>query len=53
MKKTLIVILSLWMAVFAVNAKGKKNERQQTDREYWAALAYRMAAPLLENMEKV
>ncbi|MBP5196111.1 MAG: hypothetical protein J6035_01725, partial [Bacteroidaceae bacterium] len=52
MKKTLIVILSLWMAVFAVNAKGKKNERQQTDREYWAALAYRMAAPVLENMAK-
>ena len=52
MKKTLIVILSLWMAVFAVSAKPKKNERQQTDREYWAALAYRMAAPVLENMAK-
>ena len=30
----------------------KKKVQQQTDREYWASLAYRMAQPVLENMAK-
>ena len=30
----------------------KKVKKQQTDREYWTALAYQMAQPVLENMAK-
>lgn len=29
-----------------------KKKVQQTDREYWSALAYKMAKPVLENMAK-
>lgn len=30
----------------------KKPTSQRTDREYWSALAYKMAQPVLENMAK-
>ena len=49
MRKTLLVILSLLLPWYA-QAAGKKS--QPTDREYWSALAYKMARPVLENMAK-
>ena len=30
----------------------KKKQVQQSDREYWCALAYKMSQPMLENMAK-
>jgi len=53
MKKTLtlaILMLALLTAL-PVTAK-KKQQTPQTDREYWAALAYQMAQPVLEPMAK-
>lgn len=49
MRKNLLVILSLLLPWYA-QAAGKKS--QATDREYWSALAYKMARPVLENMAK-
>ncbi len=49
MKKTIIVVLCMMVAVTA--AEGKK-KTEPSDREYWSQLAYRMAQPVLENMAK-
>ena len=46
---TLAVLLTV--TPFAGMA-AKKRTAPQTDREYWCALAYRMARPVLENMAK-
>ena len=45
---SLIAALALLLPVEAA----KKQKTQQTDREYWCALAYKMAQPVLENMAK-
>lgn len=50
MKKILILSLMALMVSFAADAK--KKTTPQTDREYWAELAYKTAAPILENMSK-
>lgn len=45
-----ISLLFIFVFFFlSVNAKGKTT---QTDREYWASLAYKIAQPVLENMSK-
>lgn len=48
MKK--ILLLTIVMLALTVGMHAKNKSRQQTDREYWCALAYRMAQPVLENM---
>ena len=50
-KKLLILALVLAFLPFAT-ISAKKKVQQQTDREYWASLAYKMAQPVLENMAK-
>ena len=50
MKKTLILLAALAL-LMPIEAK-KKQTVQQTDREYWTSLAYKMAQPVLENMAK-
>ncbi len=54
MKKLLLIAFAILLP-FAAIAKGKKEQKNplgdgQTDRAYWAKLAYTMAAPVLENM---
>ena len=54
MKKLMksIVLLSL-LILLPLTASAKKTKKTvQTDREYWSALAYKMAQPVLENMAK-
>ena len=49
--KTIVMTVLLAVIPFmGVNAK--KKVQQQSDREYWCALAYKMAQPVLENMAK-
>ena len=50
MKKTLILLAALALLLPAT-AK-KKQVVQQTDREYWTSIAWKMAQPVLENMSK-
>ena len=50
MKKAVILLMAL-VALMPVEAK-KVKKAEQTDREYWAGLTYKMAAPVLENMAK-
>ena len=54
MKTFRFLVLSVLLACvpFAGFAAKKKAKTQQTDREYWCALAYKMAQPVLENMAK-
>lgn len=49
MKKLFILLL---VSVSMLTASAGKKQKQQTDREYWAELAYKMAQPVLENMAK-
>ncbi len=51
MKKTLIIVVSVLMAITASAAK-KKQVKTISDREYWCQQAWRMAQPVLENMAK-
>ena len=44
---TVLLALVPFMGVSA-----KKKVQQQSDREYWCSLAYKMAQPVLENMAK-
>jgi hypothetical protein len=50
MKRTISLVAAL-MLLLPLQAK-KVKQQQQTDREYWCALAYRMAQPVLENMAR-
>lgn len=56
MKRILLLLLAAVLALpMSAAPKRKKTEEHplgtgQTDRAYWARLAYRMAAPVLENM---
>ena len=51
MKKTILIVVALLMALTAVEAK-KVKKTVQTDREYWCEQAWKMAQPVLENMAK-
>lgn len=48
-KLTLIVLL---VTIPCCGFSAKKKVKSQSDREYWCALAYKMAQPVLENMAK-
>ncbi len=48
MFKKIIVIVLLAMVSLGVQARGK----QVSDRQYWADLAYRISAPVLENIAR-
>jgi hypothetical protein len=50
MKK--ISLLLLVVLFFLPQMGFAKKKVQQSDREYWSALAYKMAKPILENMAK-
>ena len=45
-----LLVLALLLTIPAQAKKAKTAE--QTDRQYWAALAYKMVKPVLENMAK-
>ena len=49
--KKITVILLLAVVPF-VGFAAKKKVAQQSDRQYWCSLAYKMAQPVLENMAK-
>lgn len=49
--KRLLPLIAALVLLLPVQA-AKKQKTQQTDREYWCALAYKMAQPVLENMAK-
>lgn len=47
------ITLSMLLALIPfMGLSAKKKVQQQSDREYWCALAYKMAQPVLENMAK-
>ena len=50
MKRFFLIIAALALLLPA-EAK-KKQTVQQTDREYWVSIAWKMAQPVLENMSK-
>ncbi|MDE6499493.1 MAG: DUF2264 domain-containing protein [Rikenella sp.] len=50
MKKLLITVVAVVMIVPGATARKKTTAKSQTDREYWATQAYRMAAPVLSNL---
>ena len=47
--KRLITLMTALALLLPLHAKKVK---QQTDRDYWCSLAYKMAQPVLENMAK-
>lgn len=50
-KRTIVTgVLCLLLAFPAL--AGKKKQALESDREYWAGLAYKIAAPVLSNMSK-
>ena len=49
--KRLLPLIAALVLLLPVQA-AKKQKTQQTDREYWCALAYKIAQPVLENMAK-
>ena len=50
-KKITVITLLAVVPFVGINA-AKKKSVQQSDREYWCSLAYKMAQPVLENMAK-
>ena len=48
--RTIIMVVLAMVPFMGVNAK--KKVMQQSDRQYWCSLAYKMAQPVLENMAK-
>jgi hypothetical protein len=51
MKRT-IIIISLLFSFSCIGIFAQKNKKDESDRTYWANLAYKTAAPVLENMSK-
>lgn len=49
--KSIMMILVLALVPF-MGISAKKKTVQQSDRQYWCSLAYKMAQPVLENMAK-
>ena len=52
MKKTLFSTLLFLLALVPAAMAAKKAEPVKTDREKWVDLAYRISAPVLENMSR-
>ncbi len=50
--KTVMMTVLLVVVPFMGIDAAKKKSVQQSDREYWCSLAYKMAQPVLENMAK-
>ena len=50
--KTVMMTVLLAVGPFMGIDAAKKKSVQQSDREYWCSLAYKMAQPVLENMAK-
>ena len=50
--KRLIILIAALALLLPIQAAKKAKQTQQTDREYWCSLAYKMAQPVLENMAK-
>lgn len=42
----------IFLCIFAISLSAKPKATKETPREYWCALAYKMAQPVLENMSK-
>lgn len=51
MKRTILIIVALAL-LLPLQAAKKTKQPQQTEREYWCSLAYKMAQPVLENMAR-
>ena len=51
MRKIIVYVILALIPLIGVSA-AKKKAVQQTDRQYWCSLAYRMAQPVLEKMAK-
>ena len=51
MKRTTTLLVLALMLVIPTQAQKTKTP-EQTDRQYWCSLAYKMAQPVLENMAK-
>ena len=53
MRRTILLLATMMALMMSSATMAKKVKSvQQTDREYWCSLAYRMAQPVLENMAK-
>ena len=50
--KNIMITLLLALVPFVGISAAKKKAQQQSDRQYWCSLAYKMAQPVLENMAK-
>ena len=50
--KQLIIVLMLIFPFMPMQAKSKKGNVVKSDREVWVEWAYKIAAPVLENMSK-
>ena len=50
--KSIMITLLLALVPFMGISAAKKKAQQQSDRQYWYSLAYKMAQPVLENMAK-
>lgn len=51
MRKITSILVLLLILTTAAQAKKTKTQ-EQTDRQYWCSLAYKMAQPVLENMAR-
>ena len=51
MKRSILIIAALAL-LLPLQAAKKTKQPQQTEREYWCSLAYKMAQPVLENMAR-
>lgn len=45
-------LVALLLLVPAVGTAARKKQKQQTDREYWCSVAYKIAAPVLDEMSR-
>ena len=50
--KNILVFILLCVFSTVTYAKKGKVEKEISDREYWAQMAYKIAAPVLSNMSK-
>jgi hypothetical protein len=50
--KRIILIIAALALLLPLQAAKKTKQPQQTEREYWCSLAYKMAQPVLENMAR-
>ena len=50
--KRIIIMTAALVLLLPLQAAKKVKQSQQSDREYWCSLAWKMAQPVLENMAK-